>query len=613
MNETDRGPTPRARLLAAGLALLLVSTFFLLGDTGQYSDDYYFVQRDPATGEIRSLVLDRPIHVWRPLFRVVSPALQTLAADHLWTLHALASLLHGGACVLLYGLLRRLGAGWRVSAAGAGSFMVCVAQYEAVLWLSCLPTLLAINLVLALMHAHLWFVGRARTPTPVGRGWAWVVPLAMLPGAWAAGALNEQPAGLLGVLPLLGLLSARGASVGRLEHACRSIVPGVLAGVGLAVYMAGHAQAGFGTPGARGASTAVVAMFERAARLAGQWPASIVPVEIMRGAMLQAARTMGEHPVRAGLAFAALIVSMIVLGRAWTRRDEPSTTPDGAGWRLIVLGLAAFLPAWGPIMLVHGRVLSRLHYPPGVGLAIAMAGVLIVIGRALPGAARGPARAVGYAALAAVLVLQCAAWVGLQGAYQARWRLDVGEARQLREVFGDVPPGTVFVPVRATTLSTSTGVPAFDRLLRPAWHWPYAAGTNLQREYRRDDVFTIVSGFARQTGVWAAPGRETTHALIRNVPAAPRTYQPGEVEAGEVGRGWGVFPWATLAPFVIDGGRVTPVTRVIVRDAAGGGRVVAEFVPPVAKGRGLVEGATVMVGPAPVVPAAGLSPAVPAR
>jgi hypothetical protein len=185
------------RRAAMPLFLVLVwftSSFFLLGDLGQWSDDYAYTYRDPVTGlssfSVHNLFL--PLF-WRPLYYFIVPPLETWLGGH-WTQHLIGAGAHGLVCAGLYSLGRKLG----LSRLGASiAFMVLCAfpaAWEAPLWLAALPTVLAAGGLVLLFHIGLWQAKGRLASWPA----VWILVI-----AFAIPCLNEQAAAAVGAVALM--------------------------------------------------------------------------------------------------------------------------------------------------------------------------------------------------------------------------------------------------------------------------------------------------------------------------------------------------------------------------------------------------------------------------
>ena len=152
MNPPPRPSPPRRdRLVGWGFAALLTlaSCFCFLGDLGWYSDDYFFCNRDPATGAITSWIRSArsPHHpetgtlqAWRPLHNLFTPTFTSLSWETPRLAKLLTVLLHAGVGALFYRLLRTLRIAPRAGAAAALLFVLWPAGAEAIYWTAATST-----------------------------------------------------------------------------------------------------------------------------------------------------------------------------------------------------------------------------------------------------------------------------------------------------------------------------------------------------------------------------------------------------------------------------------------------------------------------------------------
>lgn len=563
--DSRRAPTVGLCVFAA--ALLGAATFYFLGDIGHFNDDYFYLQRDPITHEVRSLVLDRPVHVWRPLFRAIMPALQTLLWDHAWIKHALSALLHAGVVLGLFAFLRRAGVSWRIASASALGFAVYPAHQEAVFWLCCIPTLMACNLLLLAANLHLWWIRREGEAEGIAR----LYPLVLGGISFAIAALNEQPAGPLAVLPLLALVAVRPANLTFLAACRRAVVPAVFAAAALVVYLKGHfafmARAGVVAPPSEGR---IAAILRRIGRVWQSAPDEFLLKEYAAGALRHGIDVVSHHPFL-GVAFGGgLVVGLACLVRPWMLgpRDDSASPRDAASWApgpaLALFGVCWMVAAWLPIVAVHASTTSRLHYPSDIGAAMTIAGVLhtvlhLIRSRgAVSAATIAMLRGVGGSAALVGLLLCTIMMIGQQDVYRRRSERDLSEARQLLGVVPDAPAGTIFLPVRVDSAVVHTGSSRFDHPVGPAWCWEYAAGWNLQQVFRRTDVHCGLVGPRRWMRLHSWPGAERSKFLMLSRIADPQPVNPPEKNPGGSGR---LLPFDRVVPFAIDeAGTVTLYT-----------------------------------------------------
>ncbi len=123
-----------------------------------------------------------------------------------------------------------------------------------------------------------------------------------------------------------------------------------------------------------------------------------------------------------------------------------------------------------------------------VGLAIAMCGIVTVLGRVPRGRARGAAYGLcaGLGALASIAFALML--VGVQWEYDRRWSRDRMELASLVRLVPDPPPGTIFVPEFVAHPAPTTGQNVFDFDRRNVFVSGWSATPALQLTYGRSDI-----------------------------------------------------------------------------------------------------------------------------
>jgi hypothetical protein len=293
----------RLAALLFPLALWFLATFFLLGDLGKYNDDWFYLLRDPTTGDIQSLYLDRELQFWRPLYRLAVPSLMTLLWHAVWLNHLISAAAHGALALLLWRLLLTL----RVPRAGAAIaslfFLVWPSYFEAVLWLCSLPTILSLILVVLA-----WLLQVRATRVKLG---AWTLPVIFLL-FFASACFNEQAASALAALPFLSLAAAP-ADRPRRSVFLRSLVPTAFAAASLLLYVAIHHSLGLRPPATDRAS-----LFSSAAKMPAQLVGTLnwakvqfTSIDFLERAFSAGLATLAAHPFRAAAIGAALAMSLL--------------------------------------------------------------------------------------------------------------------------------------------------------------------------------------------------------------------------------------------------------------------------------------------------------------
>lgn len=537
MNTQTAPNRLRDRVLAAAfpLSLWFLSTYFFLGDTGRWNDDYFCTLRVPETGGIAALAFTGPLHFWRPLYRVLTPTLHTLLWRDLWALHLIGAVVHGLTSWILWRLLRLLGLSRLPAAAGSLTFLAYPAHYEPSLWPTAMPTALATAIFLGTCTLYIrWARG--------GLGWWFPIVLAGI--TFAIASLNEQPIGGMLILPLL-YLAARPPGEALRRSLVRALVPAAVAGLAALAYIAGHLHYASPAPATGNGSFVPIA---------GE-PEHLKTLAMLVGDGLDL-NHFGGGALRFG--WSALLASPVVLaawamallggGAAWVwfqarcgedreRTAEPPVRPGA----IVVIGLTLFVCQWLAIVPLYYWINSRLFYAPMTGAATALAGLGELLGRRLDCSPRAAAARIAVAAGLVPALAACAVMmIGIQAAYRARDRQDQRDAATLLAAIPDPAPDSTLVPLYIRGQAFSTGSANFDRAFRtPYMSWWSA--TNFTRfTYRRSDLHA-------STAEWLAPA-------VRGVDEGVMTTADQQQ-----------IPIALAVPFVIDdAGVLRIVTRLRV-------------------------------------------------
>lgn len=561
----DRRDARRRRwaLWLLPVALWLVATLFLRGDLGKWNDDYFFLgQFDAATGEVRTYVLDRRLHFWRPVYRYVATPLITAMFEHDRALHVVSAAMHGLVCLALFGLLRRMGLSWPAAGLGAMFLLVYPVGYEVPLWNTCSFTGVTTAVVMWLTLVYLkWLDGRVRV------GGAGVTAMMMGLGFLAA-AINEQPAAAAPALAVLGagaVWAGRSGVGGRgwWRGLVRAAIPAMGAGAGIAAYLAVQLwmhpmPEGHGI----GSKIPLVDLPQRFKDLYGSVLSDCLLRGVKQDALTHGARAMALEPVLAGVAAVVVLAGAVVWVRQAVRAKVAERTSAERRWLvvLVAFGVAWFLSCWLPIARIAYPTSPRLFYAPSAGLAIALAaGLELVVFSARRAAWRGAASAGVVAGCAVMAVMM----VGIQRGFQTRWHADEQQARELTRLVPRPPKRAIFVPVRVIDrpLVGAEGEPnSFTRRFQAPLRSDWAGGWWLQRAYRRDDVFAMQAvGPWERVPVTAGPATEE----VRDERGTVRLENP--VMPPHPRRRVKPLNWDRVIPFEIDAaGRVRVFTKVVV-------------------------------------------------
>lgn len=492
MNRHARDVTWRrwrgVALWAFPLALWLVATGFFLFDLGKYSDDWALSLRVPETDAYvwPGHPWERWNYFWRPLHLIAVYGLGTALWHHDWINHLISALAHLGVAVVLWRLMRRLGASAASASAATCVFITFPIAYEAVLWPAALGSVVSVGwfLLIALMCVQLARVDRMLTR---GETMRWLGGLALM--CFLCASWHEQGAACVAALPAL-MMAVRPAGQSMRTAARRIVVAIGACGAGSALYIG--LLMGSAPRGRRGSAESLVDMGDAGARagtFSGQvadWLIGHKCLDVMHsglGVLFELLSTpMGV----------LAIVLLLVTGAAWLmvatrgpKKEECAGTESARwGWvALFAVGVVVF--GLAPILAVRGNfVFSRYFYPVGMGLGVLVGAMwmALVCGG---GAWR---RGMSAAAVAGVCVVSAAAWVHAQAAFLQRARLDERIAAGLRLAHPNPRTGTVFVPVlpHDRAVFASAGFP-HGRVLGALAH-PWSCWAFVQRAYARGDV-----------------------------------------------------------------------------------------------------------------------------
>lgn len=530
--------------------LCLAAVFFLFGDLGKWLDDWFYVQRVAETGAIRSLIVDTPVHFWRPGYRVVVPALMTLLWQHDQVHHAIVALGHVWAAAMLWILLRRLGAVRLAASLAALAFATWHPAFEVPLWLCNLPTSIAAAVAL------LGLVWMCTTPAGPAR-----VALVMAICALASASFNEQPAALTLAAPLV-VLAQHGA--GRAARN-RALAGGVGAALGLGLAIVGHAMFAPGRPSTDPSASFLTPMHlwpEQVSHFVGWTRRWAFSADTYRDAWRLAATSLAEHPWRAAAFSVVLTVSAVPWIGDHARRGHEPVTPSARshaqrGLRLVGLGLALAMLAALPIISTSYWLNPRVLYAPGIGLAVALAGVITML--ASPSATRTRYRVRrGFVATVGAILLSGAAcaMIGAQHAMALRARLDEKALDQLRQLAAELEPGAVLVPVQVEP----QGRGRIHHQLGSVFGAWWSSEPAIRLAVGRSD---IRAGHLARTPLgamgWSGP-----------------TLAGDPVPGGSVVvHGAGRVSWSRVFPFTVDAAhRVHPISRVEWTSPTGAARAV---------------------------------------
>jgi len=558
-------------------------------DLGKYLDDWMLCRRDFQTLEVQRLTdLNHP-GFYRPLSRIVSPIVQTVLWEYDRLIHLLLIAAHAANALLVWRLLVAVGCERRTAIAGAMFFALYPVPHEAMFWSSIIATNLATAGFTLMALVQVWIARRASKPWD----W-WAVPL-MAALAFATCCLNEQPAMGILALPALSLAvssQTRGAS--RVRRWTTAIVPGFVSGLAVLLYLwLLVSTAPAGERASAGQWTPREELAGKALRLVHRVVDQAIMSDFVPAALSMGWRSLRESPWLS-IAFAVALIFAAVLFVRWWMRDQPTQRDQAPfpndrpaftavyphptwAWQLwlAMFGLGVFFLAFVPALVVSVYTAdSRMFYSASLGL--------VAIGTACAdraGASSRPRlRAAGAGVVVTISIVFALMLVGLQRSYRERAAWESRQAAALLAMIPDPPERAVFV-VMSAPLATRTLPPThsreFDTAVIAIWENPWCLNWFVRWHYRRPDLRALPS-----LG-WPGP------AVVDITPGGLRTtrnpWNPGAWRADAVAEGGHRVAWRLLIPILIeDDGRLSIVTRIIVRDGRSGDELF-RIEPPLVK------------------------------
>jgi hypothetical protein len=493
----------RAWFACAFALVWFASTFFLLGDIGFWNDDY-FMAEPAALGERRLVhVLPAPTPfdppspataLWRPLLTVGVTTLVSYGWNAHWFVHLVIALAHAGTALLLFALLRELGRSRWHAAWWSLLYLAWPAHYEVALWANGFLTGVATGAALACALACAWW---ARLDHHASRSHRVSLLGLVAICAIVLVSSNEQPAGALLALPLLHLACRRGRferGSGALRELTRLAAPLLVIGVVLAagVGLLVATQSGLGA--ARGFVALEWWPRRWVAMMDAGWRGLLLRT-VGTGASRLGIAALLEHPVRAGLVClgtAATIAGAWVLAargaaaQAATQLSAQPSARDHIGRSAALRNLAGlgagvlmFVGACVPLAMVHAHMRPRMTAVLLAASAVCLSMLVERIARLVqsrrPAIARSPiTRAIVITAASLPIAFGMVSMVGLQGAFQARWRHDLQLAAALRDKLAGIPPDSILMPLRCDDWPVRSGHPRLDAEFTGPFYWSFA-------------------------------------------------------------------------------------------------------------------------------------------
>lgn len=549
-------------LVALGVAFWLVAFVWYRGSLALWSDDWWFIARNPETREIvGGNLLQLPTFFWRPLFIIWTRLTVTGLSEYPQVLHLLAAGVHGAVCTTLFLASRRLGLSVLGSSIAALLALTCPTGWEVPFWATGVPTGLGCGLMLVLIvagaRAGLSRAGRLR--------WALMVGGCGLM-SFAVPCLNEQPAAGVLALPFAAAAMRRGRLPVRVWCVWTVCLAAIVAYVAL-YWVYG--------PGTRGKPNTLIhpgEILDRLRTLVPQVRNSVLLDEFRRGAaetgwMVLKGSVTGWLAATAIAVCGGAVVRCSIVGSSDQGRSRSS-----AGWTVLtgcVIALASVLP----ILVVRNQgVDPRGTYMGALGLALAVGGCLDAVNWSAR-RNRRVVRGVAAGGLLLVCALGAVMTLGVQHVRHQREELDSTEASSLLDAIPDPRPGSIIVPLRIDAQTAWTRSQRFNIQVRGPLEYAWSTPAWVRRVYRRADLrATFWSPWHAMLIVGAEP-----RGLVWKQPDVPHFDRPFTdmplLDDGSV-----VLRWEQAIPIVIDArGQVHVVDRVVVQSS---GLAREEFAVP---------------------------------
>jgi hypothetical protein len=549
----------RGTIVAAWLFPVLAwaaATLYFGGALGKNCDDYSVNMRNVVTDALPS-----PLNPWmhfpyfiRPLHHVLVFGGMTLFPTADRGLHIFLACCHALACLAIWRLMREFTRTRLAPAAATLVFLVLPWHGEAVFWYSTISTSIGVAMF---CWAALAAMRCCRDPAfNVLR----LVQIALI--AFLVPCFYEQSIAPAAALPLIGL-AATPASWPWARRSGRAIAATAAAGLATISYVTLFVATA--PKVARGGATSFVPRHRVAEKLhetIGSAKYNLIgdrAHDIFLGSL-----SLGRQVVATpkGLVIGSLLLPAAVLWAVWAIRKggacddcepQPPSNPDRGQWRaawLIPIGGVIFVASFLPIYVIDKQVVElRNLYVPLFGAALILGGLFDLVFTSAACASllrsdRGFASILGRAVVAGTTITAVAfgaiGLIGFQQLYRNRSARDLREVAQLKELFPNPPPGTVFVPFRTRSKGAETNYALFDRHCPGVFQTPWSAPALLLRSYHRSDIGTTSSN------PWAALPLDKPDERAVHWKTAFGFPLPLDPDGGVR------IPWDSIVPFVTD-------------------------------------------------------------
>lgn len=486
------------------------STLFLLGDIGFWNDDYFLAQhailQSQSTGQTNQsntffhflpspTPFDAPsatTGLWRPLLTIAVTTLLAHAWDHPWIVHALLAVSHALTALLLYAFLRTIRRSSFAASVWSLLYLCWPAHFEVALWANGFLTGVAAGCFLLCAMVYVRWARDAELASNLSsyntaRPW-WLIALMMLVACLLVAA-NEQPAGAFLSLPLLYVASRPGP----LDRATPSPRASWILLMGLpiaviALVLAFAVGIVVLTHSGAGATTGFVAPAWWSRRLVsvldGAWR-GVGLQTVGTGAFELGLATLRERASRASLILVAVIPIALFFLHSRAKSCTPSrvnhatilaTSPPLRRAALACAGLAIMLGGIIPLVLVNAEIRPRMLAIVFIGLAVFVSGITDRIALALRPYSKASARFSLLCMLlaASAIFFGTVSMIGVQRAFQIRWRTDQRLAATLRSQFPAPGANAVLMPLRCDDWPIQSSHQSFNEYFVGPYFWSFA-------------------------------------------------------------------------------------------------------------------------------------------
>lgn len=569
-----------------------VALWFLGGDIGFWNDDYYlrgaWLQNEGAVHVLPSPTPfdkgpDAP-WLWRPALTVGVTSMVGAWWETPWLVNLVMASLHAATAALLGLFLKACGRTSGVAFAGSLLYLTLPQHFEAAFW--------ANGFLVGVGTGFLLIVGLLFVAWAKGLRTWWMVLLLCVTALMTA-CTHEQPAGAFVALPLF-FFAARPAN----ERLSRSwfamLLPLVLMAACVGVYIA--LQIGQQSDGGVGGAGKIVKPSLWPLAFANRLRDTILGMGV-RSVGLSGWRLCIDGIRQNVTAFVVAMLTLVTAGIVLVRASKTCSTirPPrlfvSEESRRILFACAGIVIALGsliPLAVVESGVRPRMLAPVIVGMILF--GATIVDRLIMTSIAKGTTKTLCTTLTALLIFITgfgTACMIGIQRAYQLRWRETLSIMLDMRTKLSDPGAHAVFMPVRCDDWPVKTSSKRFNDHFVGPYYWSFGFSSMPLVTYGRTDLDSSFVHSKVNLVIVATP----THGL-RPGPFRYGFAEDAPENAADIlaAAGWQReqlpqtskwIAWDRVVPFVTrpDGG-VDFVTELAFRKGGLDGELVFSVFPP---------------------------------